>query len=468
MRAVLYARVSQGNVKSVDDQLTDLRRWAAGAGATVVAEHRDDGVSASRYARGKARPGWTAVVDLVASGAVDAVAVWEVSRATRDRPVMAALLGVLAETGTVLVAGGREHDPSDPDDAFNLDIGAAVAVRESAQLAKRTRRGVAASAAAGRPSGPPHWGTRIEFDPSTGRALRRVEDGDTAPVVREVVRRLLAGENPTAVARDLNRRGVPTPAGGARWIGSNLLRTVAAPVMAGLRVHRGRVLDGVVGDWPALVTPDEYAQLQAILSDPARRTVRDGSHTTRLVVGIAVCGVCGAPVRTLTKRLARGPVVRYQCKIRYCVSRDADQVDELVRDVVVARLGRPDAVELLTAGDDPEQARAAAEMARLRARLAEARRLVDEDRLSLESLADLESRTLPRLRRAEAAARPRRVLPDAVSDLIGADASARWALLSTSTRRAVVRALVTVTLLPTGRRGRFSAFDPTSVRIDWR
>ena len=56
-RVGLYGRLSseRGAVlsKSVDDQLSWLRRWAAGEGHQVVAESRDDGVSASRYARKK-------------------------------------------------------------------------------------------------------------------------------------------------------------------------------------------------------------------------------------------------------------------------------------------------------------------------------------------------------------------------------------------------------------------------------
>ena len=75
---VLYARVSQTRderSKSVDDQLAELRQWARQEGWPIVGEYRDDDVSASRYANGKARPGWDQAMDAVHSGQVKALLV---------------------------------------------------------------------------------------------------------------------------------------------------------------------------------------------------------------------------------------------------------------------------------------------------------------------------------------------------------------------------------------------------------
>ena len=83
------------------------------------------------------------------SGEVDELWVWEVSRASRDRPVYAALIGACMAQDVKITVNGRVHDPNDPDDAFMLDLGAALAVKESALTSKRIRRDVAARAAAG-------------------------------------------------------------------------------------------------------------------------------------------------------------------------------------------------------------------------------------------------------------------------------------------------------------------------------
>lgn len=468
-RVVLYGRTSHDKRegRSVTDQLAVLTDWAERSDREVVAVLRDDGISASHFGRGKSRPAWQVAMEMITAGQVDELAVWEVSRSTRDRAVWAALVAALLDSGAKLVVDGKVHDPTDPDDGFVLDLGAALAVRESAMTSKRVLRDTASRAATGAPHGPQHYGLLIEYDPGTGRAVRRVIDEPAAAVVREAARRILAGETPTAVAKDLNARGVPSPTG-RRWVGNNLLRTISAPAMAGLRVYRGQVLDDVTGTWPAILTVDEYRRLQQIRHDPERRTHRNGAHVKSLLVGIGRCGVCGGPLGTVTRKRATDRVTIYRCRAQFCVSRHAAEVDQLVTDVIIARLSRPDfAADLAAASDDPGVHSAAEDVARLRAKLDEARRLVDDDRLSLESLADLEQRTFPRLRAAEQRARPRHI-PDVLVETAGADAAVRWAATSISARREIVRALVEVELLKAPPRGRFVPFDPASVGITWR
>lgn len=150
-RTVLYGRTSNdaSDGKSVDDQLSVLRKWARDTGRTVVAELRDDGVSASRFAgKRKKRPDWQQAMELIADDATDELAVWEISRSSRDRSVWAALIAACIDHDVDLAVDGKVHDPADPDDGFMLDLGAAMAVRESALTSKRTRRAVASRAQA--------------------------------------------------------------------------------------------------------------------------------------------------------------------------------------------------------------------------------------------------------------------------------------------------------------------------------
>ena len=86
-------------------------------------------------------------MEVIPSGRVDEPRVWEVSRATRDRAVYAALIGACTVEDVKITVNGRVHDRNDPDDAFMLDLGAALAVKESALTSKRIRRDVAARAA---------------------------------------------------------------------------------------------------------------------------------------------------------------------------------------------------------------------------------------------------------------------------------------------------------------------------------
>lgn len=463
-RVVLYARVSldRGATKSVDDQLAAQRKWALGTGRTIVAELRDDGISASRFAGKKARPDWQVAMELISSGQVDELSVWEVSRSTRDRAVWAALIAACIENGVDFAVDGKVHDPSDPDDGFMLDLSFSLGVRESAATSKRTRRGVDSRAADGRPHGSLPYGYKRLLDPVTGKARARVEHPEQAPIVREIARRLLARESADSIAADLNQRGIPTGTG-KLWRGSNMMKMALRPTYAGLRVYKGQVLDGVRGQWPAILTEEEHHLLVAMHRDPARDKFRNPTHVKYLGSGIYRCGreVCDGVMRIVVHH-GRRPA-HYDCRTCHGVSRDQANVDDLVEKLMWRRLARPDILELLAQGDETPVKEAAAEARRLRAKLKAARRAWDEDRISLEAYMDMEARTLPKIRDAEERARPKSV-PPGMFEVAGEDAERKWKALSIGEKRTFVAAAMEVTILPAASW----VWDPTRVQIRWR
>jgi site-specific DNA recombinase len=203
---------------------------------------------------------------------------------------------------------GRLYDLTDSDDRFSTGIDALVSEREADLTRARILRDVEERAIAGIPHGQLHDGYRIEYDPNTGKPLRRVLDPERAPLVREIAARLLAGDSAYTIARDFNARGLTT-AKGKPWRGQNITKRIQSPTIAGLRVHRGKVLDDVQTQWPAIITPEEYARLITLLSDPRRKTNREGSHVKWLGTGVYRCGVCGAPVRMISGYRPNGTAV---------------------------------------------------------------------------------------------------------------------------------------------------------------
>ncbi len=466
VRVALYGRVSHekdDQSKSVDDQLAELRRWAEREGWTIVSVHRDDGISASRYAKGKARPGWQEAMEDITDRRVDAVLVWEISRASRDRPVFAALFAACADAEVLIGTNGRLHDLNDADDAFALDLGAALAVRESAMIAKRVQRSINARALEGRPHGTVPYGYKRVLSPETGRTIAREIHEDEAAIVREVVARLLTREPADSVAADLNQRGVPTPSGG-RWIGGNLSRMARRPAYAGLRVHQGKVLGDVRGTWPVLISEADHHHLLAMFTDPGRDKFRNPKVARHLGSGIFRCGREGCDGRMRVATMASG-TKRYDCRECHRVCRRQDPTDDLIQKLLIARLSQPDVLALLDEGDDTETTEAAAEVARLKLKLRDARAAWEDDRLSLESFTDMEARMLPRIRAAEERARPRH-LPPVLFEVAGPDAKARWHALPIGDRRAVLAALMDVTILPLEKHS--NDFDPQLIRVDWR
>lgn len=467
-RAVLYGRTSQDDSdgRSVDDQLSELRKWAERTGREIVAELRDDGVSASRYAgHKKTRPDWQVAMELITTGQADELAVWEISRSTRDRAVWAALIAACIEHGVDLAVDGKVHDPADPDDGFMLDLGAALAVRESAVISKRTRRAVDSRAAAGRPHGSLLYGYRRRLDPVTGRTLAWEIDPAQGPVVAEVVRRLLARETAHAITADLTRRGILTKTG-KPWRPANLVKMALRPTYAGLRVYHGEVLQDVEGTWPAIITDTDHYRLVEMFADPARDKWRNSTHVKHLGTGIFQCGREGCNGRMRVLQQGRGRPPAYTCRDCYRLSRLQQPVDQAVERLVVARLSQPDVLELLadTSEDDDVKA-AAAEVVRLKRQLRELREKVDADELSLDDLAYFRPKWEKQLADAEQRARPRWI-PSVVYEVAGPDAANRWKMQHITAKRQILNALFTVTIRPAGRWA--TTFDPNLIEVSWR
>ncbi|MGZ4666216.1 MAG: recombinase zinc beta ribbon domain-containing protein, partial [Frankiaceae bacterium] len=258
-----------------------------------------------------------------------------------------------------------------------------------------------------------------------------------------------------------NGRGVPAAQGG-RWTRNTVRLIVLRPINVALRVHRGEVVGA--GDWEPILDRGVWEQVRAVLADPARRT-STATRANHLLSGIARCGVCGEPLRAALLG-HRGGTPVYRCSERSCVSRNHDQLDDFVTRLVVERLSRPDAVDLLAAerGDDAQ--RAAEQSAALRARLDNAADDYADGKISRRQLERVTARLNPQIAAADAAAR---IVDDVplLDGIIGApDVAAKWATLPLSRRRGVVDMLLDVRVLrsPRGRH----LFDPDAIDAKWK
>ncbi|MCU1529759.1 MAG: recombinase family protein, partial [Frondihabitans sp.] len=408
--------------------------------------------------------GWQETVAVIQSGQVEggALLVWELSRATRDKAVSAALEQTCVAARVKIGYHGRLHDPSTADGGFGLGLDALLAARESDMTSERTRRAVESRAAAGRPHGSLSYGYRKVVDLRTGATVGREIDPEQGPVVAEIVRRLLEREPADAIAADLNRRGVPT-ATGKLWRGGNLRILVRRPTYAGLRVHRGKVLEDVAVTWDPIISVADHHRLVAMFADPERDKFRNSTHVRHLGAGIFRCGRegCDGRMRVVHQE---GRPNRYDCRVCHKLSRYQEPVDMLVEETVIERLQRLDAISALTQGDDnAAKAAAEAEAAKLQADLAEAQRLMVAKEITLADFAAARRSWEPQIEAAERRARPTS-LPAVLLEIAGPQARQRWNAATTKERRTVLDALYRVTILPVGRGGQ--RFDPRSVRIE--
>ena len=147
-----------------------------------------------------------------------------------------------------------------------------------------------------------------------GKGWELTDDPGTAELLREAIRRVLAGEAVNAITADFNRRAIPSPrdvlrarrqrsgkAGkpvqGDPWRRTALYGMLRSPVMLGQAVHGGKPVTGDDGmpvtRGPALITQEEFDRLQLALTSATRAQTR--TQTPSLLLGVAFCGSCGGP-----------------------------------------------------------------------------------------------------------------------------------------------------------------------------
>lgn len=471
-RAALYARISEdvtGEGIGVRRQLEACRDLAETRGWSVVAEINDNDISALR---GKHRPGYARVLELVRAGDVDHVIVWQTSRLLRNRRERAEAIELFGRQRVGIISvKGQDLDLSSAYGRGMAGMLGEFDTMESEVKSERVTAAAADRARTGRPGGYLGYGW---VTTGAGRAATWETHPEQAPIVREITRRLLAGESLYGITNDLNDRGIPAPARADRWGKTSVKKIALRPSNAALRIHhRGRPTEALYdGVWPALVPRAEWEAVTGLLTVPERRTnavARPGARRHLLTWGVGECGVCGAFLRVAVKgNSTRGTRSHlYVCSEKGCVGRNEAAVDDLIARVVVARLAQPDALDWLL-GDEEEARQHAEEVVALRRRLDDAADQYADGKIEARMLERITERITPLIGAAErardAAARGRDLTT--LHELAGPEAEARWEGLAVAQQRAVLETLgLRVRILRVVRRG--PGFDPESVAIEW-
>ncbi len=451
-RAVIYARQSldrSGEGAAVDRQVADCRRLAEVRGWDVTEVISDNDMSAST---GKRRPGYERLLDLMLAGKVDAVVVWAVDRLTRRLVDLEQVIAICETTDVRLATVTGDLDLSTDTGRMLARILASVARGEVERKGARQRRANEQRATGG------HMGwTRRPFgyDRDEGHVVAIEAE---AQALQDAARLVLAGSTLAAGVRLLDERGLTTTAG-KPWNVTSLRRALLNPRYTGRVTYNGA--DVAEGTWPVILDAETQDRLTEVLRD-TRRRVQQGTEAVHLLSGLAGCGRCGQ-VLYASPMVNKG--VRWQVyKCRGCyLARRADLVDELVEDVLIARLSQPDAASILAPDVNLDALRA--EAVELRDRRDALAALLADGLLSTSAVTEQSSKLTRRL--SEVEGRITAALGDSpASGLANADdVVAAWEDLDVRSRKAVVDTLMTVTVLPAGKGARFS---PEQVNIKWR
>jgi site-specific DNA recombinase len=291
---------------------------------------------------------------------------------------------------------------------------------------------------------------------------------DEIDVIADCSHRLLQGVSLRALAAELREREVPTVTG-AEWSAETLRDVLLRPRNAGHMIHQGKILEEVKAPWEPIVSPEVFVAVTELLTDPSRRTA-PGAAPRWKGTGIFRCGIC-TPLGTQTDKPVTCQVTlggrepRYRCKDHNHLTRNVAKTDEVVFAHVMYCLTHPRNYELLAPPPpevDVEELRA--ERAAIRTRL---ENMAAEEVLGQRTKGQVAAATrvgMARIAEIEELLNLT-MTDDPLAEIINsADPVRAWRDMPLANERVLLDRLCTVTILPSGRRGR--GFDPTTVDVD--
>jgi DNA invertase Pin-like site-specific DNA recombinase len=460
--AAVYARISsdpEGDRLGVTRQREDCEALAARKGWPVAEVYIDDDRSAYN---GKPRHEYRRMLDDIAARSIDALVVYNLDRLHRQPRELEAFFDITDRAGlTNLATVEGDINLGSHDGRFHARILGAVARKSSDDTSRRIKRANEQRAAQGLPTG---GGSR----PFGYRPDRVTVDPEEAALVREAVRRVLAGEGVTAIAGDWNRRGIKTPLDNA-WTVETMRRMLSAARLSAQRELHGEIV--APGQWEAIITPEETAQVRAVLDERSRS--RSKPVRRYLLTGLLRCGLCNA--RLIARPQANGDR-RYVCAkapgLSGCgrLAINADRVEEFIEGAFRIQVDSPAVAAALGAAASADAA-TAAEHDGLR-----------KDREKLADLADLWARDVIKLdewltarkvieERIEAAQRKlsRLSRTAALDPYVGKSSrlAQEWPTLPLNRQRSLVGALLDRAVIRPAVPGR-TTFDPDRIEPVWR
>lgn len=493
-----YARISDdkaGDAHGVDAQEAEDRDFGDEIGHPISVMYVDNDVSAFS---GAERPHYQRLLDDIAAGRIAIVIIWHANRMHRSVEQVLAFIKLARAHKVRLfsVMLGGEYNLERASGREQLISDTLKAETESAHRGERialARKRQARTANWGGGRRPYGWG--VPFDPPRYRRVlidketREYTDvemlnmSEHNPVEAAEIRRMaddvLARVPGGQIIADLKKRGVLTVSQTegraikrrgktlppAQWTLTAVRQILTHPRVSGHAVHNGMIIRRDA--WDSIIPEEKRQRIIEILSDPDRK-VSPGNVPKWLGSLIFLCGLCNNGNRMNVRGNGSG-VLQYKCESSSHNAVPALQLDEYISDVVVMILSRPDAAGLIQVQSEIDLDGLRAERADQQERKLTASRLFATGTIGADQLTEITRIADARL--ADIAEELRGAAAvDPLAEIVMAEhAGAAWQATPLGRRREVVRALMTVTLLPgAGKRDgrRIVDVDPDYVKID--
>jgi site-specific DNA recombinase len=466
----LYCRLSprpDGSYEGVDVQERAGRKYAAKLWPGIpIRVYADAGISA---ANGDDRPAYNRLREAIERGEVAHLWCVEQSRLERREVGWFELAAMLDAAGILEVHTSRDGIVRVRDEVAGIK--AVLAASEVRKLTARINARLDSNAELGQPAGSRPFGYRHGVNDQGVKTLLVVED--QAEALRQSAERVLAGWSLSHVAAELVAQGL-TGAHGGTITAQSVRSMLTAPTIAGLRVHRGEIIGR--GNWEPILSEEVWQQCCAKLSGARTVERSDGGTypvgTQRkppgrkylLTGGLAICGVCGAPLLGALKQRRQDSTPYLLCHPtkggKACVGVVLKPVEQFVVDSLFTELDKPEFLDLIA--EDNHQAIRDEIAAKLQA--IEARR-IDYARMDL-SAAEWQAK---RETLAEQEQQLHAELAEVPPPLVNVDirtARSAWPAMTLDERREFVRLFISVVRIRRARPGT-AGFDAGRVSIEW-
>lgn len=399
---VLYLRLSndEPDATSIAQQDHECREYAARRGWTVLDVFTDDGVSGTTFVDERTgAKGGAAMLDGIRAGRVPAILARNIDRYSRSDEGTPRFRRMINAYGVLAVTCDGKVLNRD-------DVGTNVEAMFSAQYAKdiaeKARKGAVQRAREGRlVTGKPPYGYRT-VETVHGKYI--APHPETAEILSDIVRRVIAGAPIDAIVIDLNRRGVLSPADqhradmvkagkfgamgprGTKWSNAVVRDMLTSPACTGVvmidprpawqrrdengrrikaktsqlvpfRDDAGNMVKCLAENTEPVVSDDDHARVVAAIA--SRSTGKQQSRRTDTMLrGIAKCGECET---NLTHNARKGgKSARYRCPNRDCaapVTVTAPALESFVLEMVRAKAGGFRPLVMISAGTDTARER---------------------------------------------------------------------------------------------------------------
>lgn len=281
IRAVIYARYSSSAQKdeSIEQQIAACKEYAQRNGLRIVAIYADHAMSG----RTDRRPEFQKMLRHAESGEFSMVLAYKSNRIARNMLNALAHEEKLARLG-ITVSYVKEEFGDNAAGRFALRTMMNLNQFFSESLSEDVRRGMEDNAKQCRVNG------QLPLGYKKGSDGRYEIDENTAPIVREIFRRIADGELQASIADDLNARNILTAAG-KRWNKGSFHCMLSNVRYMGVYVYGDiRVENGI----PAIVDPELFDKVQRRVEHmktlvKSRRRRPDVDY---LLTGKLFCGHC--------------------------------------------------------------------------------------------------------------------------------------------------------------------------------